>query len=300
MPRPLAIAMLLTTTTIWGFAFVAQKSAMDTMGPYTFAAVRFLLGGLCIVPLALGEWRRRTAGSPPLTGRQGRLIAVLIIVFILGSLLQQVGLQTTTATNAGFLTGLYAFFTPFFGYLIYRTAPHPILYACVPFVLIGLYYLNGGHLDRFTQGDFLVIGCAACWGLQILLIGVVSKDTGLPITISVLSFLATGLVSVPLAFGLETPSLEGLSAGWLQIAYAGILSTALAFTFQAIAQQYVPASNAAIIQSSETLVAAIGGALLLGERLTPIGYAGAALIFIAIVLVEVVPALQQRRASAAT
>lgn len=295
MPRPLAIAMLLTTTTIWGFAFVAQKSGMASMGPYTFAAARYLIGGLCILPLALREWSRRNTGAPPLTPRQLGLISIIVVAFILGSLLQQVGLQTTTVTNAGFLTGLYVFFTPFFGWLVYRAAPHPILYACVPLALFGLYYLNGGRLDAFSTGDVLVIACSACWGLQILLIGVVSKATGLPITISVGSFLAAGLVSLPLAFALETPSLAGLSAGWLELAYAGVLSTALAFTFQAIAQQHVPASNAAIIQSSESLFAAIGGALFLGERLTPVGYFGASLMFGAIILVEAVPALAQRR-----
>jgi drug/metabolite transporter (DMT)-like permease len=291
--------MLLTTTSIWGFAFVAQKSAMDTMGPYTFAAARYLLGGLCILPLALGEWTRRNAKTAPLTARQWWLVAVIIAAFALGSLLQQVGLQTTTATNAGFLTGLYVFFTPLLGYLIYRTAPHPILYACVPLAIFGLYYLNGGRLDSFSTGDLLIIGCALAWGLQILLIGIVSKETGLPIFISVACFVATGLVALPLAFGLESPTMAGLSAGWIQIAYAGILSTAVAFTFQAIAQQHLPPSNAAIINSSETLFAAIGGALLLGERLSPIGYFGAALMFAAIVAVEAIPPLTQRKQSTA-
>ena len=82
------------------------------------------------------------------------------------------------------------------------------------------------------------------------------------------------------------------SAGWIQIAYAGILSTAIAFTFQAIGQQYVPPANAAIILSGESLFAALGGALLLNERLPPIGYVGAAVIFATIVMVELVPALR--------
>lgn len=297
--RPIAVFMLLTTTSIWGFAFVAQKSAMDTMGPYTFSAARYLLGGLCVLPLVFGEWERRRAKSAPLTPRQWWMIAVIVAAFGVGSLLQQVGLQSTTVTNAGFLTGLYVIFTPLLAYLIYRTAPHPILYVCVPLALIGLYYLNGGRLDAFSGGDFLVIACAVCWGLQILLIGIVSKETGLPIVISVGCFVATGLVSLPLAFIFETPTLAGISAGWIQIAYAGILSTALAFTFQAIAQQYLPPSNAAIISSSETLFAALGGALLLGERLTTIGYMGAALMFVAIVAVEAIPPLTQQKQSTA-
>lgn len=295
MPRPLAVAMLICTTLIWGFAFIAQKSAMDTMGPFTFAGVRYLIGGLCILPLALREWHRRS--GPPLTTRQWQLVAIICIVFFAGSLLQQVGLLTTTVTNGGFLTGLYVFFTPLFGYLVFRTRPHPIVLICVPLALVGMFYLNGGRLDRFTLGDFLVIGCAAFWGVHVLLLGIVSRDTRLPIAISALTFIVAGLVALPLAFVFETPTLEGISASWVQLAYSAILSTAVAFTFQAIAQQYVPAANAAIILSSESLFAAIGGAIILGERLLPIGYAGAALMFAAIVAVEVVPALSQRKAS---
>jgi drug/metabolite transporter (DMT)-like permease len=100
------------------------------------------------------------------------------------------------------------------------------------------------------------------------------------------------------AFATETPTLAAIGDGWIEILYAGICSTAIAFTLQAVAQQYVPPSNAAIILSAEGLFAAIGGALLLNERLSPIGYAGAALIFAAILVVELVPALRERRAIA--
>ena len=91
-----------------------------------------------------------------------------------------------------------------------------------------------------------------------------------------------------------------ITAGWLQILYAGLFSTAVAYTLQAIAQQHVPPSNAAIVLSSESLFAALAGALLLNERLSPLGYAGAALIFLAIILVEALPALSARRAQPAT
>jgi drug/metabolite transporter (DMT)-like permease len=299
MSRPLAVAMLLVTTSIWGLAFVAQKSAMDVMGPYTFAAARYLLAAICILPLALNEWNRRNARAAPLTDRNWWLIGIITAAFAAGSLLQQVGLQTTTVTNTGFLTGTYVFFTPLFAWLVYHTKPHPVLVVCVPLALIGLYYLNGGKLDSFSTGDALILACAACWGLQILFLGIASKETGLPIFISAVNFFATGLIALPFAFALEAPTLDALVAGWIQIAYAGILSTALAFSFQAIAQQHLPASNAAMILSSETLFAALGGALLLGERLTAVGYLGAALMFVAIVAVEVIPPLTQRKTSTA-
>lgn len=292
MSRPLAALMLLVCTMLWGFAFVAQKSAMDSMGPLTFAGVRYLLGGLLVLPLALWERRRRPA--PP-TGMHWGLVIAMSLVFFIGSWLQQTGLATTTATNAGFLTGLYVFFVPLLGFLIFRSRPHPIIFAGVPLALIGIYYLNGGGLDSFNGGDGLIVISAVFWAMHVILLGHIARATGLPIFVSAVSFLFAGAVALGLAFVIETPTLQGIGAGWLEIAYAGILSTAVAFTFQAIGQQYVPPANAAIILSAESLFAAIGGALLLGDRLPPIGYAGAALIFAAIVAVEAIPPLWSRR-----
>ncbi len=292
MSRPFAALLLVICTMLWGMAFTAQKSAMDTMGPLTFSGVRFLIGGLCILPLALWERRRR---PEPLTAQQWWLVGLLSLVFFLGSWLQQTGLATTTATNAGFLTGLYVFFVPVLGFVLFRTRPHPIVLVCVPLALVGIYFLNGGGLASFNGGDGLVVISAVFWALHVMTLGYVARITGLPIFVSAISFLVGGAIAMAGALVFETPTLDGISAGWMQLAYAGILSTAVAFTFQAIGQQYVPPANAAIILSAESLFAALGGALLLGERLPPIGYAGAALIFIAVVAVETLPPLWAKR-----
>jgi len=292
MSRPIATLLLLATTLLWGFAFIAQKSAMDTMGPLTFAGVRYLLGGILVLPLALWERGRK---PEPLNGTHWLFILAVSAVFFFGSWLQQAGLATTTATNGGFLTSLYVFFVPVLGFLLFRTRPHPIIYACVPLALIGTWYLNGGGLDSFNSGDGLISICALFWALHVILLGYVARATGLPIYVSAISFLLAGMAAILLALIFEAPTIEGVWAGWMQLAYAGILSTAVAFTFQAIAQQHVPPANVAIILSAESLVAALGGAWLLGERLPPIGYAGAALIFAAIVAVETLPPLWARR-----
>ena len=296
MPRTTAVLLLLLATMLWGFAFIAQKSAMASVGPLTFAAVRYLLGGVVILPLALWEYRRR--GKPLGRGDWG-LVLLLSLVFFMGSWLQQAGLAHTTVTNGGFLTSLYVLFVPLFAFVALRSPPNPIIWAGVPLALLGIYYLNGGGLDRFNFGDLLIVGCAAFWAVHVLMLGHVARRTGLPVFVSAVSFLLAGLVATGGAFASEAPSLQGIAGAWVQIAYAGVMSTAVAFTLQAVGQQYVPPANAAIILSAESLFAALGGALLLGERLPPIGYAGAALIFVAIVLVEVVPALVARRPAAA-
>lgn len=292
MSRPLATLLLLVCTMFWGLAFIAQKSAMDSMGPLSFAGVRYLIGGLLVLPLALHERRRRPLR---LTRNHWLLIIAMSTVFFLGSWLQQAGLTTTTATNGGFLTGLYVFFVPLLGYALFRTRPHPIIFIGVPLALIGIYYLNGGGLDSFNAGDWLIVGSAIFWALHVILLGHVARLTGLPIFVSAISFLFAGTLASAIALGTETPTIAAISAGWIEIGYAAVFSTALAFTFQAIGQQHVPAANAAIILSAESLFAALGGALILGERLPMIGYAGATLIFVAILLVEALPPFWARR-----
>jgi drug/metabolite transporter (DMT)-like permease len=125
------------------------------------------------------------------------------------------------------------------------------------------------------------------------------RATGLPFALSCVTFLVAGTLAAALSLPIESPTLANILPGWLEIAYAGILSTGLAFSLQAIGQQYLPEANAAVILSSESLFAALGGALFLGERLDVVGYAGAALIFFAILMVELVPALGRRRATPA-
>ena len=299
MSRPIAVLLMLICTAIWGVAFVSQKSAMATMGPLTFGAVRLLLGGLALSPLALLEYRRNRRAGPPLTRRQWLLIGVMSVVFFFASWLQQMGLVHTTVTNGGFLTSLYVLAVPVIAYFAIRQKPHPAIYIGAPLALIGIYLLNGG-LDTLNIGDALVIASAAFWGGHVFMIGFLARETRLPVVISAVSFVIAGGICTVLAFPLETPTWAGIAAGWLQILYAGLLSTAVAYTLQAIAQQHVPPSNAAIVLSSESLFAALAGALLLNERLSPLGYAGAALIFLAIIVVEAVPALTARRTQPAT
>lgn len=295
MPRPAATLLLLLTTMIWGFAFVAQKEAMAGLGPLTFSAVRYALGTLVMLPLIGWELRRRPAP-------RGRLrwpsLLVLCLSFFLGVYLQQWGLTATSVTNGGFLTSLYVLFVPVIALLAFRQQPHPIVWICMPVALVGVFLLNGGRLDQLGAGDVSMIGCAVAWAVQVFLVGHIARSTGLPVIISVLCFAVTAILSTIGAFAVETPTLGPILAAWPQILYAGILSTSVAFTLQAIGQQYVPPANAAIVLSAESLFAALGGAVVLGDRLPPIGYLGAGLIFCAIIVVEAVPTLAARRAEA--
>ncbi len=289
--RTSSTALLVLATMFWGFAFIAQKNAMDHMGPLTFIGSRYLLGGIAILPIAWWEYRRV---NKPITRRQWGLIAFLSFNFLLGSYLQQAGLLYTTVTNGGFLTGLYVFFVPLILLFVFRIKPHYVVWICAPLAMGGLYFLSGGNFTALNLGDLLVISSAAFWALHVLLLGYLSRDPGMPVTVSCISFLAAGVFAAGGAFGFETPTLEAIGNGWIEIAYAGIVSTGIAFTLQAVGQMHVPPANAAIILSGEALFAALGGAVVLGERLLPMGYVGAAMIFCAMVLVETVPYLTRR------
>lgn len=294
MKRSSATILLILAAAFWGMAFIAQKSAMDFMGPLTFVGSRFLLGGLLVLPFAIYEYRKRNI---VLSKNQKLLIFALCINFFLGSWLQQWGLLTTSATNGGFLTGLYVFFVPIIQLTIFRTKPHFIIWLCAPLAVLGLFLLSGASVNPFGIGDYLVISSAIFWAMQVYLLGHLAAETKLPLTISTICFLAAGIFGTIGAFGFETVTWQGLESGWMEILYAAIFSTAIGFSLQAMGQQYVPPANAAIIVSSESLFAAAGGALLLGERLSPNGYIGIAILFAAIVAVEAIPQLSKKAKS---
>jgi drug/metabolite transporter (DMT)-like permease len=301
MSRPLAALTLLLCTLLWGVAFLFQKGAMAHMGPLVFTAIRYTIGTLLVLPLALAEYRRRVAVVGPFTRRQWGHIAVLLLSFFAGVVAQQVALQTTTVTNGGFLTALYVIFTPVAGFVFTRVRPHPVIYIGAPMALIGIYMLTGADFRTFSFGDGLLVFGAVCWALQIAMLAPLSQETGMPITLSAACFGATAILAAIGTPIFEQPTWDSVSSGWVEILYTGVMSTTIAFTLQAIGQQYLPAANAAIILSAESLVAALAGAIVLGERLPLVGYAGAALIFAAILLVELVPVLQAgRRAPVAT
>ncbi|MCF6303665.1 MAG: DMT family transporter [Devosiaceae bacterium] len=286
MTRNRAILLLLGAAFFWGMAFIAQKSAMDHMGPLTFIASRYLLGGLIILPFAFMEYKRV---RPDISPRQWLLIGVLCVSFFLGSWLQQWGLMTTTVTNSGFLTGIYVLFVPLLQWLVFKTRPHAIIWYCASLAFLGLYLMSGASVAPFGIGDYLVLSSAVFWAAQVFLLGYLLPKIGLPLVVSVICFLSAGLISSIGAIGWETISVQVFQNGWVEIAYAAVFSTAIGFSLQAMGQQHMPAANAAIIVSAESLFAAAGGAILLGERLTGLGYIGIALIFFAIVAVEAVP-----------
>ena len=292
MPRTQANLILLLAGAIWGMGFVAQSSAMEDIGPFLFIGLRFTLATVVVLPFALREARH---SDRPLDRQGLKGLLWIGVVLFLGMASQQNGLLTTTVTNSGFLTGLYVVFTPILAVLVLREMPHFIVWPCALLALGGIFLLSGGNLSALSQGDLLTILCAVFWAVQVILIGKFGKQTGRPLALSAIQFSVCAILGLTIAFVFETFDWVAIRAAGKEILFAGIFSSGVAFTLQAIGQRHTTPSQAAIFLSSESLFAALFGALLLGETMKGIGYAGCALIFLSMLLVEIVPELGKHK-----
>lgn len=292
MTRVQANLLLLLAAAIWGGGFVAQASAMDAMGPFWFVGIRFTVAAVVILPFALRESVR--AKRPLTTRERGWFLAVGVALFG-GASVQQVGLLTTSVTNASFLTGLYVVIVPVISLLVLRRPPHWIVWPAAIMALAGIYLLGNGDLSALKTGDLLMIGCALFWAAQILLAGYAVQATDRPLTLSAWQFVIAAVASLAVAAIFEPFHASALRGAFWEIVYAGTLSSGLAFVLQIIGQRYTTAPQAAIFLASEALFGALFGALLMGESLPASGYAGCALLFMSILVVELVPEFSRKR-----
>ena len=286
MGRLHANITLVAIAAIWGLAFVFQKTAMDHIGPYTFLAARSIIAALTLLPLALREDRNLAATAPTsfwLISLAGGCS------FFTGGILQQIGLVTATVTNTGFLTGLYVVITPLLMWLVWRRTPRAYVWPAVALAFIGTWFLGGGTIGGFSRGDWLVAISAIFWSAHILIIaqsGIYAR----PIGFTAVQFAVVAGLSLIGAVAFETISADALLSAAGEIAYVGILSSALTFTLLAVAMKYAPPVEATILVSTETVFAALAAVILLGEWLAPIGWLGAAMMFAASLIVQAAPA----------
>lgn len=289
MSRSQANLLMLLAAFIWGSTFVAQRLGMQDVGPYTYTGMRFLLGALFIMPLAWREYRALHAAGVRFDVGDFLKWGGIGLLLTGGAVLQQVGIVTTTASNAGLLTALYVPLVPILAWALHKHRPHWSLWPAVAGSLYGTYLLGGGELSALNEGDLWVIASTLFWSGHVLYIGRVAAEKGAPILLAVTQFLVCGGISTWLALAIEFPSVPGIIAATPTILYGGLLSVGIAYTLQVVAQRHTHASDAAILLSSETLFAALAGVVYLGERLSPMQMSGGALIFASILLVQLLP-----------
>jgi drug/metabolite transporter (DMT)-like permease len=298
--RSQANLLLLAVAVIWGSAFVAQAEGMAGVGPLTFTGIRFLLGTAIVLPLAWREWQLLAArGARPLPA-DALGVSALGVLLMLGAALQQIGIASTTVTNAGFLTALYVPLVPLLAWLILRTRPHWSVWPTSLGCLVGTWLLSGAQELDPLVGDAWVIASSVFWALHVLFVGRIADRIAAPFLVACGQFLVCGLISLLCAGLSEVITLAGIRQALLPIVYAGAVSVAIGFTAQVVGQRYAQPADAAIILSAETVFAALFGFLLMGDRLNASGVAGCALILVCIVVVQVAPmtlAGQRARAS---
>ncbi len=264
--------LLLCVAAIWGFAFVAQSAGMAHLGPHSFNAARFLLGALSLLPLwwLLGKHRQGIDA----TLVTGSLVAGSVLWA--GFTFQQVGLQYTTAGNAGFITGMYIVMVPIASILLGQR-PSRQTWSGVMLAVLGLYSLSIGPDLRIAYGDLLELIGACFWTAHVLLIGRFSRRAD-AVSLSIGQFIVASLLAGLCAALLESPAMVQFQQAWLPLLYAGVASSGIAFTLQIIAQRQVEPSITALILATEAVFAVLGGWLLLEETLGTRELTGCALM----------------------
>ncbi len=266
--------LLLTGAAFWGLTFPAAKEALEIMGPLAFMTWSRAVGFISLVPLAWGTPRDRWREALPL----GLLLGVLLFF---AYLFQTLGLERTTATNAGFLTGLYVVGTPLFGAAIYRRWPSVRVLVAVAMSTAGLALLSLRGWS-FSPGDSLVMLSVVFWSLQILAVGRGTQRDPVVLILVEMAF-ATILHAASSGFDLQ---FDALPRAWPYLIITGVLGTGLAYFVQIIGQRRISPTRTAIIYTGEPVFAAFFSALWLGERLNARGWAGAALIVAAMIVAE--------------
>ncbi|MBT1175492.1 DMT family transporter [Bifidobacterium sp. LC6] len=310
---------LVLTALIWGFAFVAQVQGMDSMSPLFFNACRFTLGACSLVPILLWQRGRKAHGN-----RQGSdageavdaeshatvsdvtrsqqstmpfwqsLLANPVVVSVLcgiilftASTLQQYGiLYGKSAGRAGFLTALYIVMVPLLAFVFLRRRIGLPVFVAVAMSIIGFYLLC--ITDGFGSiglADILLVFTAALFAAHILVI----DELGAKVDAIVLSFgqfCTTAVLSWAGSMVEGSVDWSGAMHSWMPIVYAGIGSVGIAYTLQVVGQQWVPPTRASLLMSLESFFSAVGGAIFLGEVMTPRGYLGCALIFFGTLLAQ--------------
>lgn len=286
--------MLFMATFIWGITFLFQKDAANFISPFYFTALRFTLGTIILLPLAI-----KISPLPKSVYQSfSKLFIYLFPSFILGPVMliaaamQQWGLEYTSEQNSGFITTLYVIITPMIAYIMGGTVSRYHWLASVV-MIIGLYFLSFENrnpliLSDINIGDLMTLFCAFFWALHIILIGTVTQKLP-PLWIAVGQNVSCAFFGFLMAFMFENPSMGAISEVYFEILFAGFISVGIAYTLQVIGQKHAPPAHAVIILSLEAVIATIAAMIYRGYIISPWAAFGAALMFLAIMIAELLP-----------
>jgi len=291
-----ATILLILAALIWGTAFVAQSTGMEFIGPLTFTNMRFLIGALLVAPLAFKE---RELFFNVEDAKKIKLYIILFLTgcsLLMGSYLQQYALLYTKIGNAAFLTILYVPFVPIISRFFLKKKIHWSIWFSVSICLIGSYYLTSQSDFEAQFADILVVICAIFFAIHCILIDEFFEIIDAPFTLASTQFFICFIISLPLIFIFEEPTLSGIYKELFEILYVGIMSTGIAYTLQIIGQRYVKPSTAAITFSLEGVFGALSAWIILGQFLTFVQMIGCLLIIVGVLIAQLIPLINQEAA----
>jgi len=299
--------LLLLAAAIWGFAFIAQRVSIQYVGPFTFNGIRFALGSISLIPLILlnnkfnSKVIEKDVESNNSQSKKVKLLnaikagALVGFVLFMGASLQQVGLKETTAGKAAFITGFYIILVPLCGVFLKQKINKSAWVASI-LAIIGLYLISVTEDFKISKGDLLQLLGSFFWTAHILLIDKYVRKIN-PLNLSLIQYIVCSLLSLISALLLEDIALSYLIQALLPILYGGIGSVGIAYTLQMYGQKYAKPSHAAIILSLESVFAAIGEFLILGEAMDLRGYTGCALMFTGVLISQIGGSYKQQTES---
>ncbi len=275
------------TALIWGVAFVAQSVGMDYVGPFTFNACRFLIGGTVLIPVLLflrkrEQGRKTDQERQKMTRRGGLCCGCLLFV---ASSFQQFGVAHTTVGKAGFITALYIVIVPLLGIFLKKKIAWSV-WASVVLATVGMYLLCMTEGLKVGKGDVYVFLCAICFSFHIMVIDYFSPRAD-GVALSCVQFFTAGVISCVMCGIFEAPRLQAMTAAWAPILYAGVMSCGVAYTLQVVAQKNTDPVVASLILSLESAFSLLAGWVILGQKLSPKELGGCLLVFGAIILAQV-------------
>jgi drug/metabolite transporter (DMT)-like permease len=289
MTRIQANLLLTLAAMIWGSSFVVQQIGTGQLGTITFTGSRFLVGAFLVLPFAVKQLRRTEEEKRHFHTTDWLGILLTGCVLLTAAVLQQHGILRTSVTNSGFLTALYVPLVPLLGRIVLKRKVHFAIWPASICCFVGTYILSGAQHVELAAGDFWVISSTIFWATHVMLVGIMASRTGAPLVVAAGQFLVCGLGGLCLGFFIESPTVPQILGAIWGILYVGVFSVGMAFTLQVVGQRFTPAADAAIILSSETVFAAFGGMIFLGERLSLVQLSGGGLILASILAVELVP-----------
>ena len=281
---------LVGVAAVWGLTFPMVKEAVAGFPVTTFLAYRFLAAFVLVAAISLSS----PTGLRKLD-RAGYLGGTVMGVFLTaGYVFQTLGLERTSASNAGFITGLFVVLTPVFGALFLRQRAGAAAWTAALVSALGLFLLSRTGGTGATGGDLLVLGCACSFALHILATGRAAEKHDVGALLAV-QLAVCGLSTFAVAAATGDLGVPDESSLWIALGVTAVFATAVGFYVQTYAQRHASPERTALILASEPAFAGLFAYLLLGETLTLPGWVGAALILGAIVTVELIPYLRPAR-----